>query len=88
MKKIEKRVTDHQDTVIDNHRTAISGVKRMMKATKNESEKRKLEDIIARLEKDIETIKSEGIAEFNRKKSIIRKLDALKDEFNKLYNSK
>jgi len=86
MKKIEKRVTDHQDTMIDNHRTAISGVKRMMKATKNESEKRKLKDIITRLEKDIDTIKSEGIAEFNRKKAIIRKLDALKAEFNKLYD--
>ena len=86
MKKIEKRVTDHQDTMIDNHRTAIDGVKRMMKATKNENEKRKLKDIIARLEKDIDTIQSEGIAEFNRKKAIIRKLDALKAEFNKLYD--
>ena len=86
MKKIEKRVTDHQDTMIDNHRTAISGVKRMMKATKNEGEKRKLKDIITRLEKDIDTIQSEGIAEFNRKKAIIRKLDALKAEFNKLYD--
>ena len=86
MKKIEKRVTDHQDTMIDNHRTAISGVKRMMKATKNESEKRKLKDIITRLEADIETIKSEGVTEYNRRKAIIKKLDALKAEFNKLYN--
>lgn len=86
MKKIEKRVTDNQETMIDNHRTAIDGVKRMMKSTRNEAEKRKLKDIITRLEKDIDTIQSEGIAEFNRKKAIIRKLDALKAEFNKLYD--
>lgn len=88
MMKIEKRVTDNAETVIDNHRTAIAGVKGLIKGAKNDTEKRKLKDIIARLEKDIDTIQNEGIAEFNRKKAIIRKLDALKAEFNNLYNSK
>ena len=86
MKKLEKRVTDNESTMIDNHRTAIDGVKGMMKKTHNEAEKRRLKDIISRLESDIALIQKDGIAEFNRKKAIIRKLDALKAEFNKMLN--
>lgn len=84
MMKIEKRVTDNAETVIDNHRTAIAGVKRMMKGAKNDTEKRKLKDIIASLENDIESIKSDGIEEFNRKKRILKRLNDLKAQFDAL----
>lgn len=86
MQTIEKRVTDNADAMITNHRTAINAAKKMAKTTKSDPEKRKLKAIISRLERDIETIKSEGVTEYNRRKAIIKKLDALKAEFNKLYN--
>ena len=84
MMKIEKRVTDNAETVIDNHRTAIAGVKGLIKGAKNDTEKRKLKDIIARLENDIESIKSDGIEEFNRKKRILKRLNDLKAQFDAL----
>jgi len=86
MQTIEKRVTDNADAMITNHRTVINAAKKMAKTTKSDPEKRRIKEIISRLEADIETIKSEGVAEYNRRKAIIKKLDALKAEFNKLYN--
>jgi len=84
MMKIEKRVTDNAEIVIENHRTAIKGMKGLLKGTKNDTEKRKLKDIIASLEKDIESIKSDGIEEFNRKKRILKRLNDLKAQFDAL----
>lgn len=84
MKKLEKRVTDNEVIMIDNHRTAIDGVKRMMKSTKNDAEKRRLKETIASLENDIESIKSDGIEEFNRKKRILKRLNDLKAQFDAL----
>lgn len=86
MQTIEKRVTDNADVMITNHRTAIKGMKGLLKGTKNETEKRRLKDIITSLENDIESIKRDGLEEFKRRKAIIKKLDALKAKFNKLYN--
>ena len=47
-------------------------------------EKRKMKEIIASLENDIEAIKSDGIEEFNRKKRIIKRLNDLKAQFDAL----
>lgn len=84
MQTIEKRVTDNADVMITNHRTAIKGMKGLLKGTKNETEKRRLKDIITSLENDIVSIKSEGIEEFNRKKRILKRLNDLKAQFDAL----
>ena len=86
MQTIEKRVTDNADAMITNHRTAINAAKKMAKTTKSNPEKRKIKEIISRFENDIESIKRDGLEEFKRRKAIVKKLDALKAEFNKLYN--
>ena len=84
MKKLEKRVTDNAEIVIENHRTAIDGIRGLMKGAKNDTEKRKLKETIASLENDIESIKSDGIEEFNRKKRILKRLNDLKAQFDAL----
>jgi len=88
MKDIEKRVMDDAPTVIDNQSRAVKAAKKLMDGSKSETEKKQLRRIIKGLERDIETIKKEGLEEYKRKKNIIKKLDALEAEFNKLYNGK
>lgn len=86
MKDIEKRVMDDAPTVIDNQSRAVKAVKKMMDGSKSEPEKKQLRRIIKGLERDIETIKKEGLEEYKRKKNIIKKLDRLKADFDSLLN--
>ena len=84
MKDIEKRVMDDAPTVLDNQSRAVKAAKKMMDGSKSETEKKQLRRIIKGLEKDIETIKKEGLEEYKRKKNIIKKLDKIKAEFDSL----
>lgn len=86
MKDIEKRVMDDAPTMIDNQSRAVKAAKKMMDKSKSETEKKQLRRIIKGLEKDIETIKKEGLEEYKRKKNIIKKLDKIKAEFDSLLN--
>ena len=86
MKDIEKRVMDDAPTVIDNQSRAVKAAKKMMDKSKSETEKKQLRRIIKGLERDIETIKKEGLEEYKRKKNLIKKLDRLKAEFDSLLN--
>ena len=86
MKEIEKRVMDDAPTVIDNQSRAVKAAKKLMDKSKSESEKKQLRRIIKGLERDIETIKKEGLEEYKRKKNLIKKLDRLKAEFDGLLN--
>lgn len=86
MKDIEKRVMDDAPTVIDNQSRAVKAAKKMMDKSKSETEKKQLRRIIKGLERDIETIKKEGLEEYKRKKNLIKKLDRLKADFNSLFN--
>ena len=84
MKDIEKRVMDDAPTVISNQSRAVKAAKKMMDGSKSETEKKQLRRIIKGLERDIETIKKEGLEEYKRKKNIIKKLDKIKAEFDSL----
>ena len=84
MKDIEKRVMDDAPTVINNQSRAVKAAKKMMDGSKSETEKKQLRRIIKGLERDIETIKKEGLEEYKRKKNIIKKLDKIKAEFDSL----
>ncbi len=86
MKDIEKRVMDDAPTVLDNQSRAVKAAKKMMDGSKSETEKKQLRRIIKGLERDIETIKKEGLEEYKRKKNIIKKLDKIKADFNSLLN--
>ena len=86
MKDIEKRVMDDAPTVLENQSRAVKAAKKMMDGSKSETEKKQLRRIIKGLERDIETIKKEGLEEYKRKKNIIKKLDKIKADFNSLLN--
>ena len=86
MKDIEKRVMDDAPTMIDNQSRAVKAAKKLMDGSKSETEKKQLRRIIKGLERDIETIKKEGLEEYKRKKNIIKKLDKIKADFNSLLN--
>ena len=86
MKDIEKRVMDDAPTVLDNQSRAVKAAKKMMDGSKSEAEKKQLRRIIKGLEKDIETIKKEGLEEYKRKKNLIKKYERLKAEFDSLLN--
>ena len=86
MKDIEKRVMDDAPTVLDNQSRAVKAAKKLMDGSKSETEKKQLRRIIKGLERDIETIKKEGLEEYKRKKNLIKKLDKIKAEFDSLLN--
>lgn len=86
MKDIEKRVMDDAPTVISNQSRAVKAAKKLMDGSKSEAEKKQLRRIIKGLERDIETIKKEGLEEYKRKKNLIKKYEKLKAEFNSLLN--
>lgn len=86
MKDIEKRVMDDAPTMIDNQSRAVKAAKKMMDGSKSETEKKQLRRIIKGLERDIETIKKEGLEEYKRKKNLIKKYERLKAEFDSLLN--
>ena len=86
MKDIEKRVMDDAPTVLNNQSRAVKAAKKMMDKSKSETEKKQLRRIIKGLERDIETIKKEGLEEYKRKKNLIKKLDRLKADFDNLLN--